>query len=72
MGKCCSFGILCVCFVNVYHFVRVLLFCLILRVGMWDLIEVPDQCLSFHITYIHFIIWPQLGSHGEFYKGKIP
>ena len=47
LGKSCQFGLLCVSFVNVYQFVRVVpsVF-LVLRVGCGIiLILVPDHCL---------------------------
>ena len=41
LGKSCSYGLLCVSFVNVYQCVCVCL------CGMWNLIVlVPDHCLS--------------------------
>ena len=43
LGKSCSFGLLCACFVNVYKFVCAS-FPFGFEGGMWDLI--PDHCLS--------------------------
>ena len=51
LGKSCSFGLLCVSFVNVY---QLLCMCVLLPCcfggGMWDLIVlIPDHCLSIYI-----------------------
>ena len=43
LGKCCSFGVLCVSFVNFYQIVCVSF----LEGGMWDVIVlIPDHSLS--------------------------
>ena len=49
LGKSCSFGELCVSFLNVYRFVCVCAFFLFSFEGrMWDLIVlVSDSCLLF-------------------------
>ena len=50
LGKSCSFGLLCVSFVNVYQSVCYFLFGFI--GGMWNLIVItPDHCLSIYFTY---------------------
>ena len=47
LGKSCSFGLLCVFFVNVYEFVCALLSPFGFEDGMWDLsVLIPDHCLS--------------------------
>ena len=52
LGKCCSFGLLLVSFVNVYQFCVCPSFPFGFKGGMWDMIVlVPDHCLS-----IYFIL----------------
>ena len=49
LGKSCSFSFLCVCFVNVYQFIFVLLSLLVLRLGCRILLAlVPDNWLSLY------------------------
>ena len=46
LGKSCSFGLMCVSFMNVYQFVCVLL-SLLVEGGMWFLtVLIPYHCLS--------------------------
>ena len=55
-GKSCTFGLLCVSFVNVYQSVYVRLSLLVLRVG-FDCI-ILDQCI-----FIYFATLPKLYVH---------
>ena len=51
LGKSCSFGVLCVSFVNVYKCVSVV-FPFGFEEGMWDMVLlVPDHCLF----YVYFL-----------------
>ena len=55
LGKCCSFGVLCVSFVNVYQILSNFM-CPSLPFGiegeMWDVIVlIPDHCLSFYYVF---------------------
>ena len=46
LGKSCTFGLLCVSFVNVYLFVCPY-FPFVFESEMWDLVVlIPDHCLS--------------------------
>ena len=54
---------MCVCFVNVYQFVCVILSVLVSRIGMWELIVlIPAHCLSScfkaikkHVTPVSYV-----------------
>ena len=49
-GKSCSFGLLCVSFVNVYQILCASFFPFGTEGGMWDVIVlVPDHCLSIYL-----------------------
>ena len=52
LGKSCSFGLLCVSFVNVYQFLCVCLsFPFGFEGGVWDLIVlIPDHCRSIYLS----------------------
>ena len=60
LGKRCSFGLLCVSFVNVYQFVCALLSHLVSRVGLDLIVFIPDYCLSIYFTATD--PWLNLGS----------
>ena len=55
LGKSCSYGLLCVSFVYVYHFLCMFPFGF--EEGMWDLfVLIPDHCLSIYFGYSGFIL----------------
>ena len=58
LGKCCSFGLMCVSFVNVMNFCVCPFFAFVFGGGMWGLIvKIPDQCLSIYfqcVTVLNF------------------
>ena len=55
LRKSCSFGLLCVSFVNVYQFLCVSSFPFGFEGGMWDVIVlIPDHCLS--IFFACFVV----------------
>ena len=50
LEKSCSFGLLCMYFVNVYQFLCVLFFPFGFQGGLWDLIAlIPGNCLSINL-----------------------
>ena len=55
LGKSCSFGLLCVSFMNVYHSnVYRTSFLFGFEGRMWDLtVLVPDLCHSFYVTFLN-------------------
>ena len=53
LGKICSFGLLCVSFVNVYHFYVCPSFPFGFEGWMWDLtVLIPDHCLSIYVVIV--------------------
>ena len=51
LGKSCSFGLLCVSFVNVYQICVCPSFPFGIEGGVWDVIVlIPDHCLSIYFT----------------------
>ena len=60
LGKSCSFGLLCVSFINVYQFVRVCAsFSFDFESEMWDLLEcIPYHCLFFYAYLFPFLSLP--------------
>ena len=58
LGKSCSIGLLCVSFVNVYHFCVCPSFPFVFEGGMWDLIVlIPDHCHSIYFSFAPFFRW---------------
>ena len=56
LRKSCSFGLLCLSFVNVYQFLYVSSFPFDFEDVMWDLfLIIPDQCLSNHFVFIFLL-----------------
>ena len=52
LGKSCTFGLLCVSFVNVLSVCVYASFPFGFEGGMWDLIAlIPDNCLSIYFIY---------------------
>ena len=57
LGKSCSFGLLCVHFVNVYEFVCAVFFPFEFEGGMWDLIVlIPDHYFSIYFRQYQITI----------------
>ena len=52
LGKSCSFGLLCVSFVNIYQILCVSFFPFSINDGKWNVIVfIPDHYLSIYFLY---------------------
>ena len=68
LGKSCSFGLLCMTYVNVYEFVCVLLSLLVLRVGCGNLIIlILDHCFSVYLEGRMWYLIVLIPTHCPFY-----